>query len=465
MSDKLEAAAIGFLIGAAILSAFTGAGAPFRADEVWTVNTVTAPDMMDRLRADIHPPFYYLILSGWVHLFGASEEAVRALSGVCYLLTALALYLLVRGRWTKHAALAATAFYVCSPLALLSAQLGRMYALAALLAVLSVGLWMRVFLDGDSRGAGTLALANLMGLLTHVWFAFLLLAQGVCILIWCRHRWKPLLLSCVATLASYWWSWGPEFLTQLRKSKEAIAWIPSPGTWDLGLTLGLYGGTLLIALALSPLFGYARRPPLIPVAMLLLALAVPFLISQWKPIYYARFTIVGLPLFAIAAGVSMGRLGTQLALVAPLIAGLTSMAGGKPLADASWTARYLEQEAGAGDLVVFTGLTRLPTDYYLAEDQPAFEETSFPAAIDSHPGYEGRWTPEGATAEAEALADRFLVSGGRRLILLDVDAGPVQALKPVLDRRLGRPQVTSVEPGNQYVRIAVYTVPVEAASR
>src|SRR6185295_14672968 len=66
-------------------------------------------------------------------------------------------------------------------------------------------------------------------------------------------------------------------------------------------------------------------------------------------------------------------------------------------------ADYLTRTANNGDAVIFTSLTRMPIDYYLERAQlpKKFFETSFPAEIDEHPGYEGRITDPGRRAPLE----------------------------------------------------------------
>jgi hypothetical protein len=60
--------------------------------------------------------------------------------------------------------------------------------------------------------------------------------------------------------------------------------------------------------------------------------------------------------------------------------------------------------------VIFTSLTRLPIDYYLdrSPTKRNLFETSFPAEIDSHPGYEGRITDPGREAALEREAQELV---------------------------------------------------------
>ena len=53
-------------------------------DEALSVNIARLPigDIASWLRHDGHPPLYYVVLHGWIELFGSGDTAVRALSGV-----------------------------------------------------------------------------------------------------------------------------------------------------------------------------------------------------------------------------------------------------------------------------------------------------------------------------------------------------------------------------------------------
>src|ERR1700741_598674 len=68
--------------------------AAYTSDEVWSVNTALSDNVISALKADVHPPLYFLLLKVWVSLFGHDERAVRSLSGLFYALAVLALYCL-----------------------------------------------------------------------------------------------------------------------------------------------------------------------------------------------------------------------------------------------------------------------------------------------------------------------------------------------------------------------------------
>src|SRR5690349_18002504 len=64
-------------------------------DEAFSVDLATKP-VWAVLRSlpysDTHPPLYYVLLGGWIHIFGSSETAVRALSALIGFLMVPLLY-------------------------------------------------------------------------------------------------------------------------------------------------------------------------------------------------------------------------------------------------------------------------------------------------------------------------------------------------------------------------------------
>jgi hypothetical protein len=142
----------------------------------------------------------------------------------------------------------------------------------------------------------------------------------------------------------------------------------------------------------------------------------PLLISEVKPIFNARLAVVGLHLFALTIGAFAGRGANYLLPIAVIVLSVTVLTVVHPASapcDNREMAIYLNRTTNDGDVVIFTSLTRLPIDYYLARTPTTRKlfETSFPAAIDQHPGYEGGIRDPGRRAalerEAESLIDKI----------------------------------------------------------
>jgi mannosyltransferase len=97
-------------------------------------------DMVDALRHDGHPSLYYLLLGGWMDVFGDSNGAARSLSAVASLATVPVLWAIGRRRSETLGVLAALVG-LSSPFLLRYGTEARMYALLTFLTALA---WLTV---------------------------------------------------------------------------------------------------------------------------------------------------------------------------------------------------------------------------------------------------------------------------------------------------------------------------------
>jgi 4-amino-4-deoxy-L-arabinose transferase-like glycosyltransferase len=404
----------------------------YTSDEVWSVKTASLNYRSEiaALKADVHPPLYFLILRQWMRVFGTGERAVRGLSGLFYILSVFAVFGLGRELYGMKTGLLCAAIYLSSPLAILAAQFARMYALLSLLSILSTWLYLQFSIKPrDSRLLfGLYVAVNILGTFTHIAFFFLLFGQIVVYLLFYRNvRMKRFVLAIALSLVPYLVLWSPILLAQIANSGEGAAWVKKPGFSMLGDLLFNYGGAFWLVLPVllyvqwrsrSGSSGESSKPNLtsLPLWLLAITLLTPILISEFKPIFNSRLAIVGVHLFALSVGRFTGRGASYLlplAIIALTITFLTVVHTASAPCDNRQMAVYLSQTAGDGDVVIFTSLTRLPIDYYLerAPTRKRLFETSFPAEIDQHPGYEGSVRDPVRRAalerEAKSLVDKI----------------------------------------------------------
>lgn len=410
----------------------------YTSDEVWSVKVASLDysSEMAALKADVHPPLYFQILSVWRRLFGTGERAVRSLSGLFYLLSVFAVYGLGRELYGTKTALLSAAVYLSSPLAILSAQFARMYSLLSLLSILSTWLYLQFSVKPRDSNLQFVfyILVNILGTFTHVAFFFLLFGQIVFQLLFYRHvRMKRFVIAMVLSLVPYLFLWAAILLGQMANSGEGLAWVQKPGLSSVGELLLLYGGAfwllvpVLLYLWWRNGFESLRRfsklsIKSLPLWLLTITILTPLLISQWRPIFNSRLAIVGLPSFALTVGAFIGsrtNFFLPLELIVLTAIGLLLLHPGTGTCNNRAIATYLSQMANDNDVVIFTSLTRLPVDYYL-ERTPVTRklfETSFPAEIDKHPGYEGRIYDPGRKAalerEARELVDKIAAMHSR----------------------------------------------------
>jgi len=473
------------LLGVAVFVA-VGIERPVWLDEANSVLIASRgfSGIIDSLRHENNLPAYYFLLSVWMRIFGDSEIALRSLSALFYVAGCGAAGVLgqrVSGK--ARCGWYSAFFYACSPLAIRNAQNMRMYSMLGLLSALSILIFLRLFADKDrSRQAKFwFVVINATGLLTHVWFGFVVAGQFLALMLFERGEVRRFVNVAVAATAPAAFLWGRFFLEQTRNG--ATDWM-APLSWGMLVTAAteFYGyvpaaflyGLAAVTVALAP--AEERRCLLaqnrirLATLVLMASLAPPLLVCAVRPIYWpGRYAIIALP--AIAA-----LLGTVLAEVAPrpMLSGVcllflgfgvaTHVAQREVAVDTQLpagqsdrtTAAFLLKHAAPGDAVVFTSLTRAAAEYYFGRAHAAdrFTEISFPQEVAAHLGWADSRVPptRRAVLEAEA-ADairrlRQIADRGHKVWLYDGYSPEVnRILKEKLDAALAlREQYSLVGP-------------------
>jgi mannosyltransferase len=412
-------------IGLAVLGAvavvvfvLVGIGRPIWLDDAISV-LVARYDfhhLVAALRYDNNLPAYYVLVSLWIRLFGESEPALRSLAVLFYLGSGVIVFLLgSRFSNSRRAGFYSCLLYVSSAQLISQAQSVRMYVLLGFLSAASLLLYFRIFVrqDGSKRLAFVYAAVNCAGMLTQVWFFFLLLGQFVSEVLWVRRGLKKFIAAGAASGAAFLALWGPAFLDQLRN--PSTTWLPPfRPVFLIDILAHFYGGgitglAVLLACA-SPLAVAAirgRREFLRDRAVRILAtilaacILAPMAVTLIKPIYQpARYSTVALPALAVLLGAILTRIASRpysaglcyALLIATMIwhvRGSREIAGLPDSQSDRATAAYIVAHAAPGDFVVFTSLTRATADYYFRRmgASTSFEEVSFPEELDRHPGW------------------------------------------------------------------------------
>lgn len=217
-------------------------------DEALSVNIARLPlrDLFAALKRDGHPPLYYLLLHVWMKTFGEGDEAVRALSGVCAVVT-LPLAWIAGSRYGgRRVALAFVVLLATNPFAIRYATEARMYALVTLLVVVG---WIAVQTALERVSVVSLAgvaLATGLLLLAHYW-SFYLVAATALVLAWhWRHgrtEARRVLLAMAAGCVLFV-PWLPSFLAQAGST--GTPWgLPARPTTVVMTTLTDWGGGTL----------------------------------------------------------------------------------------------------------------------------------------------------------------------------------------------------------------------------
>lgn len=208
--------------------------------------------LIDALRADGHPPLWYVLMWGWTELAGDSDAALRLPSALFGALTVVGAMNLTRRIGQHHQApprpwrhrwvLTSGALIATNPFMIRYSTEVRMYSLVSLLVVIWWGLWTRLW-DQD-RTAYTPGRRSSLGewlsrvglilvvtamVLTHYWTFFMFAGWGLWWL-WQRRfdRASWWVLSAHVLGAAAFIPWVGSLLFQLRHTGTPWSQAPNP---------------------------------------------------------------------------------------------------------------------------------------------------------------------------------------------------------------------------------------------
>jgi mannosyltransferase len=329
-------------------------------------------DIPGALVQDGSPPLYYLLLHGWIALFGATEAATRTLSLLFALATIPAAWWAGRTLFGVRAGALAVAGAAGCPFLTYYAQETRMYSLVALLSLLASASFVLVFVEGRRSQLPWLGAWMLLLLYTHNWALFLAAGMTVAwLVLWRRGRVAPrdgLLLAAGVALA--YAPWLPTVLSQAAHTGAPWANRPSP-LLLLAIPGTLFGYVALPILAVA-LAGEGRLRRLGEPAGVLATIAgvaavAAWLFSQVDPAWSTRYLAVLLgPLLLVLASLLARGAGWTLAALA-CVAVVWLLSGPPAIkSNVRRVTAHLGTQLAPGDLVVTTQPEQVPVlDRYL----------------------------------------------------------------------------------------------------
>jgi mannosyltransferase len=372
-----------------VLFSRTGPGVMLQA----TLNTSTGS------AAEEHPLLFYILLWGWMHVFGSSVLTLRMLSVLISLIEVGVIWIFMREVFTLPTALIAGALVALSPFQIQYGQEVRMYGLMSLWIVICAWMawrgtrgdrWRDWIIFGLSAALAMYSLTLAVIFLVPIACTpFLLKRPG---------RWKRMAIALCLALLLYL-PWGIQLPQQLAKIGSGF-WIEPPSLSSLlqtglgfvtglplsgaALALGLFASLTIYSLSAVQANRREARGGMQRLEgnwLLFLAIAPIFLlfvISLWRPIYLLRallpaggFFLLWLAYVWTGAGVS--RSGKYLILVvlaaAFIIGDLARITyRGFPYAPYRSIADYILFHGEPGDKVVHANkISFLPEVYYAPE--------------------------------------------------------------------------------------------------
>jgi 4-amino-4-deoxy-L-arabinose transferase-like glycosyltransferase len=340
--------------------------------------------------AEPHSPLYYAVTFVFRHVLGSGHLGLRAPALLSAVLVAPAVYLLGRRITTRRGAVAAGLITATVPYLTRHGQTARMYATAALLAVVATILYLRLVdseRNGDVLIYGVVAAA---GVWVHA-FGVLVVASHVAHAVTFERPWQdgslrrvtggfvvagvgslPVVWLVVARVASGRTAGGtPEFTIQ-------TVWVTLQGLVKLGVWTGTYESfdtarelvalfvlVVVAGLGLRSLYDPQSellddRAVTIPLTVGVVSLGVLAVVSVViEPVWAGRRLAVVAPFLYLAVGVGAGRVDRHRLTVVVVTGLVVVFAIGSfllvaPVSRPAWDdgVTYVDAKADADDLVV-----------------------------------------------------------------------------------------------------------------
>ncbi len=257
--------------------------------------------LTDGLSKETNPPTYYLLLHGWIALWGASEVALRSLSVVACTLCVPITYLLGRELAGKSLGLLGALVFALCPTSLYFAQETRVYAMLMLAG--AVLLWATAVFLRDSRSVKAAAFYALFGTLCLYLHATGLLFVVACgVAVWLSLltqgagsrqallKWT-VLNACVLLLGV------PYYLRAFTASKSGvISYMPPAGIHQI-----VYCASMIVSGMVTPY----PWPAFLLAAAVFVTLAVS--LSLHRPSSRSSLTLIGVPFLYLALVVVLSQ--------------------------------------------------------------------------------------------------------------------------------------------------------------
>ncbi len=285
-------------------------GGQFWMDEALSVGIASHPlgAIPGVLRHDGSPPLFYLLLHGWMTLFGPSEAATHSMSLLFSLVTIPVAMWAGWSMFGRRAGYMAAILFAFSAFLTQYAQETRMYSLMGLLGLLATVGYMQAFIFRRRRYLILFALAQALMLYTHAWGIFFGVGAAIALIpIWRasddrRGIVRDGVLAFVGAGVLFL-PWLPNFIYQAQHT--AAPWDSSPRFGaPVQLSRDLLGGDrVTVALLIAAVIGLVelvRKPArrsreatmlwvliILPVATLALAWAASQVTPAWVSRYFA----------------------------------------------------------------------------------------------------------------------------------------------------------------------------------
>lgn len=222
-------------------------------ESIWLDEAITVrQSVMDMetsiglLKEDTHFPLYGIMINIWVHLFGASETAIRVPSLIFDLISIYAVYLIGRKLFSQKTGMVAAVLLAFSTTSIYYSQEARLYTLFLFLTLASFYFYIRLLDKITAIDSIFYLLFSVLMIYTHIFSALTILMQSAWFFY--IHRGDFIKISVwLLLLASEFILFLPWFFIMVNQilHNQLRNWIPAPNLYFFMKTfIDLAGGII-----------------------------------------------------------------------------------------------------------------------------------------------------------------------------------------------------------------------------
>lgn len=283
----------------------------------WNAAIRSTGDLIGMLgHVDAVSGLYYLLLHGWISVFGDSEVMLRMPSAIAMAGAAAFVVLTARMLFDRRTAVFAGLLFALLPSVSRYGQEARSYAFVVLAVTAATWLLMRALERPTPRRWAPYALAVAAAGLFHIVSLLFLLPHALIVLLrWWHDRHGRTVIAYAVTVVVSLLPVIPLVLLGQRQVGRQISWIKTPhlrsiaDVWD-----ALFGSPLIAlavaAMALLPLAWSRGRRPAAELALVGAApIAAAWVVSQGSTSYFMdRYLLFTMPAWAVLAAAGLAAL-------------------------------------------------------------------------------------------------------------------------------------------------------------
>lgn len=288
-------------------------------------------EMIARIKMDVHPPLYYILLREWSAFLGNSLFSIRLFSVFFSVLAIISLYFLVKELFENETlAVFSSVLFALSYFQIQYAMEARMYSLGTFLIIISSYFFSKALKTKKWNWWLLYAASISLAVYTHYFTILWILAQGIFFLYivfkeeglnigkWFKNKNFQLGMAAYILAALSFTPWLGTFIKQSAQVQQSY-WIPPISIWSIPNTFAkMTGGDvvdsanasyiliILVLIILFAVFLFSKKEQRKEKYFVLLSLFIPFLLtvilSVKRPLYVDRYFIFGFPFYLILLG-------------------------------------------------------------------------------------------------------------------------------------------------------------------